>query len=292
MDLPDGSSLTLSYGYAVSSGIPKKEFVLPQFAAAIFESPSPVEIGWFHPRITTFANFLMMGTRLPVKPERCVMVRGRDSIAAFPDWAMPEAGYEEEGLLGLRFNYQQIAGSFDDAVRCWFDTARKYDKSMAVAVADVAGAAAGFDTARKYDKSMDLYFQTRLEGEAQSSDVQFLRLVRSLEAFYRARHPDEDKSIRGMLEDLPHDLPHDPLPEGRDRADFLSLVSDTRNCLSHGFLASKEQGLPEGADFVKMTARTELLVYGCYLNELEICGELKAAIMKERIRWVDGLEFL
>lgn len=265
--LSDGLSLTLSRGHTIPLGDPQKEFVLPQSASVTFESPSPVEIEWFRPHIVAFANFLMMGVKPPVQPDAYVMWQGKNAVMAFPGYQIHPSPVREENLLDMHFNYQQIAPSFDDAIRHWFSMSKKYEKSM------------------------NLYFQVCLVGGAQDSEIRFLRLAQALEAFYRARHPDEEKSIRRILEDIPHELPYEIFPSEEEKASFISGVSNARNYFSHGFLPNKEETVPKGAELLKMTERSEVLMYCCYLHELEIGEELKADIMKERIKLVNSIEY-
>ena len=264
--LSDDLSLTLSYGHTISGGVPQKDFVLPQSASVIFESASQACIDWFYPRIRTFANFLMMGTRFPVQPEAYTMEPGgRDEIAVFPEYRLYENFRGDEDLFGMHFDYQEIAGSFDGAIRHWFDMAERYDRSMG------------------------LYFQTRL-GDVKDSDILLLRQVQALEAFYRARHPAaKTKSLRCMLEELVRDLPYGIFPDGQAEHDFLSGAAGARNYFSHGYLPGKEGSIPEGGDLVKMTARAELLLYGCFLHELGIGDSLKESVMRKEANWVDSL---
>lgn len=268
ISLPDGLSLTLSYGHTIRQGIPKKEFVVPQSASIIFETSSLAEIEWFRPHIIAFANFLMMGTMLPVQPETYVMWRGKDAIMAFPNYVIYSIPSKEEDLLGMRFNYQQIAGSFDDVLRHWFTMSKKYEKSM------------------------QLYFQTRLMTEGRDAEVRFLRLAQALEAFHRAKYPGAERSICRMLEDIVHELPYNIFPGQKERSSFIAGMSAARNYFSHGFLPNKEQSVPMGNDLSRMTERAEILLYGSYLHELEIGDELKASIVKKMVRRVNSIEYL
>lgn len=266
--LPDGLSLTLGRGHTIPLGDPPKELVVPQSASAIFESTSPVGIEWFRPHIVAFANFLMMGVKPPVQPDAYVMWQGKNAVTAFPGYPIHPSPIREDGLLAMHFNYQQIAPSFSDAIRHWFSMSKKYEKSM------------------------DLYFRARLVGRAQDSEIRFLRLAQALEAFYRAKHPDEEKSIRRILEDIQRELPYEIFPSEEEKSSFISGVSDARNCFSHGFLPNREQSAPKGAELLKMTERADVLLYCCYLHELEIGDELKAGIMKERIGQANSIAFL
>ena len=266
--LPNGLSLTLSHGHTIPLGIPKKEFVLPQSASVVFESPSPVEIDWFRPHIVAFANFLMMTTKLPVQPEAYVMRQGENAVMVFPGYLIHPSPVREENLFEMHFNYQQIAPFFDDVIKHWFTMSKKYEKSMS------------------------LYFQARLVGGSQDAEVRFLRLAQALEAFYRAKHPEVKKmEISRMLECIVRELSYDIFPDETDKATFIAGVSDARNYFSHGFLPNKEQAVPKGGDLFKMTERAEVLLYGSYLRELEIGDELKAGIMRERIKLVNSIEF-
>lgn len=266
--LPNGLSLTLSHGHTIPLGIPKKEFVLPQSASVIFESPSPVEIDWFHPHIVAFANFLMMATRLPVQPEAYAMWQDENSVIAFPEYLIHPSPVREENLFEMHFNYRQIAPFFDDVIKHWFIMSKKYEKSM------------------------NLYFHARLVGGAQDAEVRFLRLAQALEAFYRAKYPEVKKiEISRMLECIVRELPYNIFLGEADKASFIAGVSDARNYFSHGFLPNKEQAVPKGGDLFKMTERAEVLLYGSYLRELEIGDELKAGIIRERIKLVNTIEF-
>ena len=264
--LPGGLSLTLSRGHTIPMGNTKKEFVLPQSASVVFESPSPVEIKWFRPHIVAFANFLMMGVKPPVQPDAYVMWQGRNAVMAFPEYLIHPNPVREENLLGMHFNYQQIAPSFDDAIRHWFSMSKKYEKSM------------------------NLYFQVCLVGGAQDPEIRFLRLAQALEAFYRAKHPDEEKSIRRILEYIQSEIPYEIFSSEEEKSSFISGMSDARNYFSHGFLLNKEETVPKGTELLKMTDRAEVLLYCCYLHELEIGDELKADIMTERIKLVNSIE--
>lgn len=267
--LPNGLSLTLSHGHTIPLATPKKEFVLPQSASVIFESPSPVEIDWFHSHIVAFANFLMMATKLPVQPEAYAMWQGKNSVVVFPEYLIHPSPVREENLLRMHFNYQQIAPSFDNAIKHWFLMSKKYEKSM------------------------NLYFQTRVVGEAQDAEVRFLRLAQALEAFYRAKYPEVKKTeISRMLESIVCELPYDIFPSEADKTSFISGASDARNYFSHGFLPNKEQSMPKGSDLYKMTKRAEVLLYGSYLHELEIGDDLKASIMKKMVGRVNSIEYL
>lgn len=268
ISLPGGLFLTLSYGHTIRQGVPEKEFVLPQSASIIFEASSPVEIGWFHPYIIAFANFLMMGTKLPIQPETYVMWRGKDAVMAFPEYVIYSIPSKEEDLLGMHFNYQQIAGSFDNVLRHWFAMSKKYEKSM------------------------QLYFQTRLVAGRQDAEVRFLRLAQALEAFYRAKYPSAERSISRMLEDIVRELPYDIFPGQKERSSFIAGMSAARNYFSHGFLPNKKQSVPMGNDLSRMTERAEVLLYGCYLHELEIGDDLKASIMKKRVWQANSIEYL
>ena len=264
----DGLSLTLNYGHTISVGVPKKEFVLPQSASVIFESTSPVEMGEFHPHIVAFANFLMMGTKHSVQPEAYAMWHGKDSVVAFPEYLIHPSSAREDDVFEMHFNYQQIADSFDNVIRHWFVMSKKYEKSM------------------------NIYFQMRLVGNAQDSEIRFLRLAQALEAFYRAKHPDVKKiEISRMIGNVVSELPYDIFPSEEEKSFFISGVSNARNYFSHGFLPNKEQSTPKGVDLFKVTEKAEVLLYGCYLHELEIGDELKASIMKEKIRWANSIEF-
>ena len=264
----DGLALTLNYGHTISVGAPKKEFVLPQSASVIFESASPVEISGFHPHIMAFANFLMMGTRHSVQPEAYAMWHGNDSVVVFPEYLIHPSPAMEEDLFRMHFNYQQIAGSFDNVIRQWFAMSKKYEKSM------------------------NIYFQMRLAGESQDAEVRFLRLAQALEAFYRAKYPDVKKiEISRMIGSVVRELPYVVFPCEEEKFSFISDISNARNYFSHGFLPNKEQSVPKGVDLFKMTEKAEVLLYGCYLHELEIDDELKAGIMKEKIRWANSIEF-
>ena len=271
--LSDDLSVTILHGHSVRiSGAPRKEFRLPQSAAIMFETPQPVGIDWFYPHVSIFANFLMMGTGVPVQPEAFRMPYNDDTVTVFPSYRT-HAGLDREGdLFKMHFNYQEIAGAFDRAITSWFSMHEKYSKSM------------------------DIYFQTRLDDPMLTMDIKFIRLVQGLEAFHRAKYPDkyskgERTTIREAVGGLVSDLPYEVFGNKLTKSDFLSTVATTRNYFSHGFIRDREQDMPGHARLAHMIQRSDLLLYGCYLDGLDIDGGLKRGIMEKKLRYADQLVF-
>ena len=269
----DDLSVTILHGHSISGGgAPQKEFRLPQSAAIMFETPHSVSIDWFYPHLNTFANFLMMGTGGPVQPEAFRMPYSDDIITVFPSYRTDAGLYKEGDIFKMHFNYQEIAGAFDRAIASWFAMHKKYSRSM------------------------DIYFQARLDDPMLTTDIKFIRLVQGLEAFHRAKHPDrhsegERTSIREAMEELVSDLPYEVFGKKLTKSDFLSTVATARNYFSHGFIRDSEQDMPGHARLAHMIQRSDLLLYGCYLDGLDIDGGLKRGIMEKRLQYADQLEY-
>lgn len=271
--LSDDLSVTILHGYSIRcSGAPRKEFRLPQYAAIMFETPHPTGIEWFYPHVRTFANFLMMGTGGPAQPEAFRIPYSDDTVTVFPSYKT-HAGLDREGsIFKMHFNYQEIAGTFDRAIASWFAMHEKYSKSM------------------------DIYFQARLDDPMLTMDIKFIRLVQGLEAFHRAKHPDrhserEHTPIREAMKELVGDLPYYIFGKKLTKSDFLSTVPTARNYFSHGFIRDNEQDMPDYVRLAHTIQRSDMLLYGCYLNELDIDIGLKCGIMEKRLRYADQLEF-
>lgn len=266
-------SVTILHGYDIScGGAPRKEFRLPQSAAIMFETPQSAGIEWFYPHVRTFANFLMMGTGRPVQPEAFRMPYSDDTVTVFPSYKT-HAGLDREGsIFKMHFNYQEIAGAFDRAIVSWFAMHEKYSKSM------------------------DIYFQARLDDPMLTMDIKFIRLVQGLEAFHRAKHPDkhskgEHTPIREAMEELVGDLPYCIFGKKLTKSDFLSTVTTARNYFSHGFIRDSEREMPDYVRLAYTIQRLDMLLCGCYLNELDIDSGLKRGIMEKKLRYADQLEF-
>ena len=271
--LSDDLSVTILHGHSISGGgAPAKEFRLPQSAAIMFETPHPAGIEWFRPHVRTFAKFLMMGVGGPVQPEAFRMPYSDDTVTVFPSYKMHTSFDREGDIFKMDFNYQEIAGAFDRAIASWFAMREKYSKSM------------------------DIYFHARLDDPMLTTDIKFIRLVQGLEAFHRAKHPDRHSegkrtSIREAVEELVNDLPYDIFGKSLTKSDFLSTAATARNYLSHGFIRDSEQDMPGHARLSHTIQRSDLLLYGCYLDELDIDGGLKRGIMEKKLRYADQLEF-
>ena len=271
--LPDGLSVTILHGHSIrGGGAPAKEFRLPQSAAIMFETPQPAGIDWFYPHARTFANFLMMGTGGPVQPEAFRAPYSDDTVTVFPSYRT-HAGLDREGdIFKMHFNYQEIAGAFDRAISSWFAMSKKYSKSM------------------------DIYFHARLDDPLLVTDIKFIRLVQGLEAFHRAKYPDRhtknahtkiDDTVKELVDGMPCDIFGKKLAE----PDFLSTVATARNYFSHGFIRDIEQDMPDHARLADTIQWSDMLLYGCYLDELDIDGGLKRSIMEKKLRYADQLEF-
>lgn len=266
-------SVTILHGHSISGGgSPRGEFMLPQSAAIMFETPQPVGIDWFYPHIRTFAYFLTMGTGGPVQPEAFRMPYSDDTVTVFPSYRTQAGLSWENDIFKMHFNYQEIADAFDAAITSWFSMHKKYSKSM------------------------DIYFHARLDDPALLMDIKFIRLVQGLEAFHRAKHPDrhsegERTSIRDTMEELVDGLPYDVIGKKLTRSDFLSTVATARNYISHGFIRDSEPDMPGYELLADTIHRSDLLLYGCYLDELDIDGGLKRGIMEKKLRYADQLKY-
>ena len=271
--LSDDLSVTILHGHSVSGGAaPRGEFRLPQSAAIMFETPQPVCIDWFYPHIRTFANFLMMGTGGPVQPEAFRMPYSDDTVTVFPSYKTHAGLAWENDIFKMHFNYQEIADSFDAAIASWFSMHKKYSKSM------------------------DIYFQAKLDNPALLMDIKFIRLVQGLEAFHRAKYPDRHSggartTIHSTMEELVDGIPYDVFGKKLTKSDFLSTVATARNYISHGFIRDSEPDMPDYARLADTIQRLDLLLYGCYLDELDIDGGLKRGIMEKMLRYADQLEY-
>lgn len=270
--ISDGLSVSILHGYSIRKGMPQKEFRLPQSAAIMFEVAHPVRIDEFYPHISTFANFLMMATRGPAQPEAFRIPYGDDTVTVFPSYKTRASLNRDDDIFRMHFNYQEIAAEFDKILESWFAISKKYSKSM------------------------DLYFQTRLDEQTTAIDIKFIRLVQGLEAFHRAKHPEKHSkgthtSIYDAVKGLVHELPYEIFDESMPEPDFLSSVSTARNYISHGFIQDREAMMPDHRQLAVAAQRSELLLYGCYLDELDAGDKLKSGIMKKQFDYAGKFKF-
>lgn len=261
----DDLTLELRHGYSMPLRPEREEFKLSRKASVEFSTSRECEPGWLYESARRFANFMMMGSAYPVQPETLQGRAGDRRCSIFPNYTT----YEYAGSRGRRsmyFTYQQARDRFEEVVAGWYGMYERYGVSM------------------------DIYFRTRLEWGNLTAEAGFLRIMQALEAFYRARYPDREVKLEEMLTALAGEsggiIGGDE--EGRR---FASEAANARNSLSHGFLQKRQEYIPNGHEFLRMTARAEMLAYGCYLGLMALDEEVKRGIVSRRREEEEGVRY-
>lgn len=285
--LDDEATLQIRFPYAFAfPGVPAANFSLPQSAEAVIRTKSPASLDSLYRKALWFNRLIVLvsSARMPLTSVSLQAAGG--TFGMFGKYVNFDAT-DKVDYFDFSSRYAEIGGHFESMVGGWFAFYERYEKSL------------------------DLYFETWTRGYRVDLDIRFLRVVRSLEAFHRAKfgsagqaaEPDLQESdsaqtaarsgeklklrigLEKRLEDL-LEIPYEILEPGIDKKQFAQSIQDIRNYHSHGLIEEKKKDMPEVKDLIRYTNRLEILMHANMIHELSIPGDLKGKIMARKIRWM------
>ena len=263
--LDDKFTLQINYGYSVPSTAVVKDFIIRQSAAMILISKKPLTFSALYKKANYLRNFLILLTGTKIQPKSIkVAVHGDEAITVFPDQKVYDNVVDEQEFHRLDSNYRQIEENFEEVICNWFKLSEKYRHPFY------------------------LYFQTKLEQHMLTLEIEFLRIVQALETSHRI-----EVSPTGTLEErLKHIFKnsHNISNSGIPQNEFIEKVVKIRHYYAHGFIQDLEKNMPDGPEFVQITSRLDLLMYGYIIGKLKIPDELKNSIMQKKTEDVQEIK--
>ena len=286
-EIDNETTLQIRFPYAYAHpGIPASNFNLPQSAEAVIRTKAPASLDSLYQKALRFNRLIVLVStaRMPLTSVSLTAAGG--TFGMFGKYVNFDAT-DKVDYFDFSSHYAEIGEHFESMVGGWFAFYERYQKSL------------------------DLYFDTWTKGYRVDLDIRFLRVVRSLEAFHRAKFgsagqaaepgltendsaqaaarpgakPEPwivlEKRLEALLE-----IPYEVLEPGTDRGRFAKKVSVVRNYHSHGLIEDKEKDMPEVKDLIRYTNRLEILMHANMIHELSVPGDLKGKIMARKIRWM------
>lgn len=286
-------SLQLNYGFSMNYSMVIKNFTMFQSAAAVLISKEMLSIYDLKTQIKYFRNFLMLATDTLIQ-EKTIQAKKNDiDVTVFLDPHFQNDIVNEQDIHDMNFTYNSIKETFATIISDWFTFSKKYEKSLT------------------------LYFETLQFQKSYPLEIEFLRIVQSLEAFHRIKNPELDTCLKNRFIDLintTHTLKilkyiadctciftenepnkHERQPNIKKCVKCCKFADDVvtiRNYHSHGYLKDKEKKLPLPVDTMKILDELYLLIFICIVNEMSIPKELKTEIINKKISKKEKIKYI
>ena len=257
IEITNKLALQINYGYSVPHTAVIKDFTIYQSAAMALISKEPLAVNELYKKITYLRNFLMLGTGTNVQPKSIkVAADGTEFVSVFPGYRVYDNVVDEQEFVDLDFNYLQIKENFKEIIRSWFEFSEKYHIPL------------------------DLYFRTQLERHLMDLVTIFLRIAQALDASHRI-----EVSSKGCFKDrLNYIFGHSHnILDGIQQEKFVDKVVKIRDYHSHGFIDDFKGDMPDMAEFIEITRKLRLLMYGYIIEKLEIPDAIKDIIVQKAI---------
>lgn len=260
LTLDDGSALEIRFLYSVESNlVPVDNFTMPQSTAVCIRARTPASFSSLYRKALQFNRMVMLfaGALMPLTSLQ--VHAGGELFGVFGRYRSYDAGRTNYHRFNSR--YTDMRDDFGGMVNEWF-------KFYA-----------------KHEASLDLYFDTWSQASNMSLDVEFMRVVRSLEAFHKENNRG-DMHLRKRLEDM-LEIPYKVPEAGTTKKEFARYVTEVRNRYAHGDIRDLENPRQYAKNLVKSIARLGVLMHGNVLHEMSIPDRVKDGIMASKIRQLD-----
>ena len=247
-----------------------------QSVAIALDSETLVSLDALREKAICFGHLLMLATCARIPLTSIKVCAGKTCMNLFGRYHQEDAENNLE-IYGFNFKYTDIQDHFDEVVKGWFAFYEKHKESL------------------------NLYFGTRMQAQHMSMEIEFLRIVQSLESLHRTNHPDEQiskapcrenhqrwTSLYKRLYDL-FEIPYNVIdPTNKEK--FVKQVTMTRNYYAHGGIKEHENYILSKNALYEATRKLKMLMFVHLIDGLKIPSILKETIVAKEIQRVYELE--
>ena len=260
-------SLQIGYEYLMPS-THTKDFTISQNMGATLHSNEKLSLTQLQQKINYFRNFLMFATDATVQEiSTKVILSDKNLVTIFSDHRTFDDIIDEYDSDKMNFLYTDIKDQYEDIISDWF---RFY---------------------AQYEKPLDLYFRTKLEQPHLTYEIEFLRIMQSLEAFHKIKFPAEKDELKSCITHLRKNT-NDLMDSSTYSDDFDTKVKNIRNYFVHGLLEKSGHDIPPNNERLMLMYKLDLLMFACVLKETKIPDILKTRIMTKKIKAVNAIKIL